>query len=48
MNGGRIVQIDRAAEVMNRPVDEFVASFVGMETILTGRVGEAPGDARGG
>lgn len=25
-------------EVMNQPLDEFVASFVGIETILTGRV----------
>ncbi|MDP2840622.1 MAG: ABC transporter ATP-binding protein, partial [Syntrophales bacterium] len=27
MNGGRIVQIGPAAEVMNRPADAFVASF---------------------
>jgi tungstate transport system ATP-binding protein len=26
--------------VMNQPVDEFVASFVGTETILEGRVGD--------
>jgi len=38
MNEGKIVQIGSAAEVMNNPVDEFVASFVGMETVLTGRV----------
>jgi len=38
MEGGRIAQIDRPAVVMNRPVDEFVASFVGTETILTGRI----------
>jgi tungstate transport system ATP-binding protein len=38
VNGGRIVQIGPAAEVMNRPVDEFVASFVGVETVLPGRV----------
>jgi tungstate transport system ATP-binding protein len=38
MNGGRIVQIGPPAEVMNRPVDEFVASFVGVETVLPGRV----------
>ena len=38
VNGGRIVQIGTAAEVMNRPVDEFVASFVGVETVLPGRV----------
>ncbi len=38
VNGGRIAQIGPVAEVMNRPVDEFVASFVGVETILPGRV----------
>jgi tungstate transport system ATP-binding protein len=38
MEGGRIAQIDRPAVVMNRPVDEFVASFVGTETILEGEV----------
>jgi tungstate transport system ATP-binding protein len=38
MNEGKIVQVGSAAEVMNNPVDEFVASFVGMETVLTGRV----------
>ncbi len=40
MEGGRIAQIDRPAVIMNRPVDEFVASFVGTETILEGRVGD--------
>jgi tungstate transport system ATP-binding protein len=38
MNRGRILQIGASAEVMNQPVDEFVASFVGVETILSGRV----------
>lgn len=38
MNGGRIVQLGPPEEVMNRPTDEFVASFVGVETILAGRV----------
>ncbi len=38
VNGGRIVQIGPAADVMNRPVDEFVACFVGVETVLPGRV----------
>ncbi len=41
MEGGRIAQIDRPAVVMNRPVDEFVASFVGTETVLTGRIKES-------
>lgn len=38
MNSGKVFQIGSPEEVMNQPVDEFVASFVGMETILTGRV----------
>jgi len=38
LNGGRIAQIGPVAEVMNRPADGFVASFVGVETVLPGRV----------
>lgn len=38
INAGRIAQIGPAAEVMNRPADEFIASFVGVETVLPGRV----------
>jgi len=38
MNEGRIAQIGPPVEVMNHPVDEFVASFVGMETIFAGEV----------
>jgi tungstate transport system ATP-binding protein len=38
MNEGKIVQMGSPAEVMNHPVDEFIASFVGTETILAGRV----------
>ena len=38
MNGGKIVQIGPPDEVMNHPMDEFVASFVGVETILSGKV----------
>jgi tungstate transport system ATP-binding protein len=44
MRGGRIVQSDAPAVVMNEPADEFVASCVGIETILEGRVA---GSARG-
>jgi len=40
MNRGRILQIGPPPEVMNQPLDEFVASFVGVETILTGRVSQ--------
>jgi tungstate transport system ATP-binding protein len=35
---GKIAQIGSPAEVMNSPVDEFVASFVGMETVFMGPV----------
>ena len=38
MNQGRILQIGVPYEVMNHPVDEFVASFVGVESILEGKV----------
>lgn len=38
IRNGEIVQGGTPAEVMNRPVDEFVASFVGMENVLTGKV----------
>jgi tungstate transport system ATP-binding protein len=60
LNGGRIVQDGTPAAVMNSPVNEFVANFVGMETILEAivlsnleeqmvmRVGEHEIDAIGG
>jgi tungstate transport system ATP-binding protein len=38
MNQGEIVQSGTPVEVMNQPLDEFVASFVGMENVLTGTV----------
>ena len=38
MMDGRILQIGSPDTVMNRPEDEFIASFVGVETILTGKV----------
>lgn len=38
MRDGRVVQIGPADAIIHHPVDEFVASFVGMETILSGRV----------
>ncbi|MFB3885345.1 MAG: ABC transporter ATP-binding protein [Thermodesulfobacteriota bacterium] len=43
MNEGKILQIGRPDEVMNHPVDEFVASFVGVETVLTGKVTKRDG-----
>lgn len=38
MGDGRIAQIDKAGLIMKRPVNEFVASFVGTETILEGKI----------
>jgi len=38
MNTGEILQTGSSDEVMNYPVNEFVASLVGVETILTGKV----------
>jgi tungstate transport system ATP-binding protein len=35
---GRVHQSGPTSEVVNHPLDEFVAAFVGMETLLTGRV----------
>ena len=41
LNNGKILQVGEPEEVMNHPANEFVASFVGVETILKGRVLEA-------
>ena len=38
MQQGRLAQMGSPADVMNFPADEFVASFVGMGTVLKGRV----------
>jgi len=38
MNQGRILQIGPPDQIMNQPRDEFIASFVGVETILNGEV----------
>jgi len=38
MNAGEILQTGSPDEVMNHPVNEFVASLVGVETILQGKV----------
>jgi tungstate transport system ATP-binding protein len=43
MNGGKILQIGPSEEVLNHPKDEFVAAFVGVETVLTGRVTQKDG-----
>ncbi|MGD0231218.1 MAG: ABC transporter ATP-binding protein [Syntrophorhabdales bacterium] len=44
MDQGRIRQVGSPEEVLNTPADEFVASFVGIGTILSGRVLESEGD----
>lgn len=38
MNEGKILQTGSPEEVMNHPMNEWVASFVGVETILSGKV----------
>jgi len=38
MNEGKILQIGSPEEVANHPVNELVASFMGMEAILSGKV----------
>ncbi len=38
MNGGKILQIGPPGEVTHKPANEFIASFVGVETVLTGKV----------
>jgi tungstate transport system ATP-binding protein len=43
MNGGQIIQIGSPEEVANHPVSELVASFMGVETILTGKVNKRNG-----
>ncbi len=40
MDGGRLIQVGTPSDVMDQPVDERVAAFVGVETILQGRVRE--------
>ena len=41
MKEGRLIQVGWPEEVMNRPVDEFVAAFTGMETALSGEIAGA-------
>ncbi len=38
LNGGKVLQMGSPEEVVNHPRDELVASFMGMEAILTGKV----------
>lgn len=43
VNHGGIIQSGSPVEVMNRPANEFVASFVGMENVFSGEVAECSG-----
>jgi tungstate transport system ATP-binding protein len=43
MKDGLILQIGSPDTVMNRPASEFIASFVGVETILMGKVASRDG-----
>lgn len=45
MKDGKIVQAGTPEEIMNHPTDEWIASFVGTETILPGKVVEKNGSA---
>jgi len=47
MQNGRIVQFGATAQVFNRPNDEFVANFVGTESILEGLVQNSAGGLMG-
>jgi tungstate transport system ATP-binding protein len=38
MNGGKIIQTGTTAQIFNRPAHEFIADFVGTESILEGNV----------
>ena len=44
INEGRVVQEGSAADVFERPHDAFVARFVGVENVLTGRIEGRIGD----
>jgi tungstate transport system ATP-binding protein len=45
MNGGRVVQSGTPSVVMNEPANAFVASWVGMESILEGVICRSTGSA---
>jgi ABC-type Fe3+/spermidine/putrescine transport system ATPase subunit len=44
MHHGRVVQIDRAADLLARPRTRFVAEFVGFDNFIRGRVAACHGD----
>jgi iron(III) transport system ATP-binding protein len=44
MNAGRIVQVGSPAEIYTRPVDRFVADFIGLMNFVAGRIVGRRGD----
>jgi ABC-type Fe3+/spermidine/putrescine transport system ATPase subunit len=44
LSAGRLIQVGSPRELYDRPLDEFVATFVGAANVLTGRVVEVCGD----
>jgi tungstate transport system ATP-binding protein len=38
MNSGKVVQSGTTAEIFNQPADEFIANFVGTESVLEGTI----------
>jgi tungstate transport system ATP-binding protein len=44
LNEGKIEQFDQKEEVFRRPANEFIARFVGVETLVRGRVLESRGN----
>jgi ABC-type Fe3+/spermidine/putrescine transport system ATPase subunit len=38
MDGGRVVQVGRAADIYERPASRFVAEFIGQASFLSGRI----------
>lgn len=44
MNDARIAQMGTPSELYDRPVDKFVASFLGESNMLHGRVDQSQGD----
>ena len=43
MNGGRIEQVGTPQEIYQRPLNSFVADFIGISNVLRGRVSECGG-----
>ncbi len=44
MSGGRVVQVGTPREIYYRPVDRFVADFIGESNFLAGAIRHGGGD----